>query len=155
MRILSRFLGQHAGADLGFSMQCLGPLVAATALDANGFIVPTAMRVAAIKGAWTVVGGSGAKCFVRKCTGTQAPSAGTTIISATAATGFNSDGSFDLTSAVNTVRTGLLAATEATLRLASGDRIALDFAGTLTGLEGFLVQVHLLPLPDVHYHIAD
>jgi len=75
-----------------------------------------------------VVGGAAAAVRVRKCTGTTAPASGSAVHTA----------DFDLTSGVtaNTVTTGTLTTTDADRCLVAGDRLALDFGGTLTGLVG-------------------
>lgn len=77
---------------------------------------------------------------VVKDTSTNAPGAGTDILTNNTNTGF------DLTGANNTVQTGTLTATAATLRLAPGDRLSVDFAGTLTALAGVIVVVVLQPV---------
>jgi hypothetical protein len=59
---------------------------------------------------------------VKKCTGTQAPSAGTTMLAST----------FDLSTTAETVVNKSLSATAANLVLAAGDKVALDYtAGTI------------------------
>lgn len=55
----------------------------------------------------------------------------------------NANAGFDLKGTANTVQTGTLTATTADLQLATGDRLSLDFAGTLTDLAGLLVTVSL------------
>ena len=77
-------------------------------------------------------GASGATVVPRKCTGTTAPASGTSLLSA---------GSLDLNATANTTTTATLSGTAATLAVAAGDRIALDFSGTLTGLVGIVTLV--------------
>jgi hypothetical protein len=72
-----------------------------------------------------------------KDTGTQAPGAGTDLLTN------NTNAGFDCKGTANTVQTGALIATVATLQLAVGDRLALDFAGTVTTLAGVSVTVSL------------
>lgn len=77
---------------------------------------------------------------VVKCTGTQAAAAGTTMLAST----------FNLKSTINTVVTkaraaGGLSATSANRLIKKGDRIALNFAGTLTALTGVNVTIVLEP----------
>jgi len=69
---------------------------------------------------------------LHKDTGTDAPGAGTATLLATA---------FDLQTAANTVVNGTPSATAADLVLAPGDRISLNFTGTVTGLTGCIVTI--------------
>ena len=78
---------------------------------------------------------------VKKCTGTQAPSAGASVLAST----------FDLKGAANTVvrksaAGGGLTATLANRLLARGDRLAIDITGTTTAVAGVCVCVTLLPV---------
>jgi hypothetical protein len=70
---------------------------------------------------------------VTKDTGTQAPGAGTALLTAV----------LDAKATANTVQKGTLIATAATLTLAAGDRLSVLFAGTLTALAGVAVAVSL------------
>lgn len=101
--------------------------VDATSVDTNVFIAPVACKLVRAQEAHSVVGGASAAVDVKKCTGTTAPASGTSMLAS----------AFDLTSgvAINTVTDKTLAA-PATVTLAAGDRVALDFSGTLTGLVG-------------------
>ena len=72
-----------------------------------------------------------------KDSGTAAPGAGTDLLTNNTNAGFNCKGT------ANTVQTGALVTTDATLTLAAGDRLALDFAGTTTALAGVVVSVRL------------
>lgn len=100
-------------------------LLVAGSVDTHCFIADRAYKVASVKHIVSV-GASGATLDVKKCTGTQAPAAGTTTLNAT----------LDLNATANTTTTAVLSATPANLLLAAGDRLALDFSGTLTGLVG-------------------
>lgn len=73
---------------------------------------------------------------VTKDTGTDAPGAGTDLLTNNTNAGFNCKGT------INTVQTGALVTTTA-VNLVAGDRLSLDFAGTLTDLAGVLVSVRL------------
>lgn len=75
-----------------------------------------------------------------KDTSTNAPGAGTDLLTNNTNTGFTCD------SANNVVQTGTLTATAASLRLAPGDRLSVDFAGTLTALAGVVLVVVLQPI---------
>lgn len=74
---------------------------------------------------------------VTKDTGTAAPGAGTDLLTNNANAGFSLKGT------ANTVQVGTLVATQASKRLAAGDRLSVDFAGTLTTLAGVVVTVRL------------
>jgi hypothetical protein len=76
---------------------------------------------------------------VTKDTGTNAPGAGTDLLTDNSGAGFNLKGT------ANTVQNGTLTGTAGALDLAAGDRLAVDFAGTLTTLAGVVVTVSLTP----------
>lgn len=90
------------------------------------FIADEPLQITAIKAVWGVVGGAAAVLNVEKLTGTTAPGSGTALLTS----------SFDLTTTVNTVNTGALTATLASLQLAVGDRLSAKLGGVLTGLVG-------------------
>jgi hypothetical protein len=75
-----------------------------------------------------------------KDTGTDAPGAGTNLLTDNTNAGFNCKGT------INVVQTGTLTGTTASLRLAPGDRLSADFAGTLTALAGVVMIVVLSPV---------
>lgn len=100
--------------------------ILAASVDENVFVAPFACKLVRAQEAHSVVGGASAAVDVKKCTGTTAPASGTTMLAST----------FDLTATINTVVDKSLSATAANLLLAAGDRVALDFSGTLTGLVG-------------------
>ena len=74
---------------------------------------------------------------VTKDSGTQAPGAGTDLLTNNTNAGFNCKGT------ANTVQNGALVSNVSTLTLAAGDRLSLDFAGTVTTLAGVTVTVSL------------
>ena len=74
---------------------------------------------------------------ITKDTGTNAPGAGTDLLTNNTNAGFNCKGT------INVVQTGTLVDAEATRTLAAGDRLSLDFAGTTTALAGVSVAVRL------------
>jgi hypothetical protein len=76
---------------------------------------------------------------VTKDTSTNAPGAGTDLLTN------NTNAGFDCKGTINVVQTGALTATAANLRLAPGDRLSVDFAGTLTALAGVVVVVTFVP----------
>lgn len=100
----------------------------AASVDENIFVAPFACKLVRAQEGHGVAGGSGAQVDVTKCTDTTAPASGTTMLASV----------FDLTSTANTVVDKSLSATAADLALAAGDRVALNFGGTLTSLVGSL-----------------
>lgn len=107
----------------------------AASVDKWVFVADRAYRVALVEEIHSVVGGGSAAVRPRKVTaaGTDAPgaAAGATVKELTTA-------GIDLTAAINVTQTPALSATAADLLLADGDKIGLDFSGTLTGLVGSL-----------------
>ncbi len=108
----------------------------ASLADEAFFIADRAYQVMAIREVHATAGNdAGAVAAqITKDTGTNAPGAGTDLLTST---GFN------MKAAANTVQTGTLVGTAATLLLAAGDRLAIDFNGTLTSLAGVVVTVVL------------
>jgi len=68
---------------------------------------------------------------VERLQGTEAPAAGDNLLSAA----FNCKGT------ANTVQNGALTATTASLTLSRGDRLGLNYTGTLTALAGVVVGI--------------
>ncbi len=112
--------------------------VLATTVDTTLFIADTAYEIESLEYVPTVAGtDAGAVTLaVMKCTGTQAPSAGTLTHTGTA----------NLKGTIHTVQALALSATVANTRLADGDRLAIDVTGVLTAAVGQLTVV-LRPLP--------
>jgi hypothetical protein len=108
----------------------------ASLADESFFIADRAYQVMAIREVHSAAGNdAGAVAMqVTKDTGTNAPGAGSDLLTST---GFN------MKATANTVQAGTLVATAATLTLAAGDRLAVDFNGTLTTLAGVVVTVVL------------
>lgn len=77
---------------------------------------------------------------VKKCTGTQAPDAGTNLLTNNTSAGFNCKAT------INTVQNGTLTATTATKTLAAGNRLSVDFTGSTTALAGVSVTIVLRPI---------
>lgn len=77
---------------------------------------------------------------ITKDTSTNAPGAGTDLLTN------NTNAGFDLKGTANTVQTGALHATVANLQFAVGDRASGDFAGTVTTLAGLVCTCTMLPL---------
>ena len=107
--------------------------------DTAIFIANGPVEVLEVREVHTTAGshGSAVSLQVEKCTGTTAPGSGTNLLTN------NSDVGFNLKGTANTVQEGTLTATRATRQLAAGDRLALDFAGTLTALAGVCVTIKL------------
>lgn len=80
---------------------------------------------------WSVAGGAGNTCDIFKDTGTSAPGAGATVLTA----------AYILTTTANTVANGTIAVTT----LAAGDRLSAVVAGTVGSLAGLAVSVELQP----------
>lgn len=95
-------------------------------------------KVVAVKEVHSAAGtdGSAVSLQVTKDTSTNAPGAGTDLLTN------NTNVGFDMKGTANTVQTGALVA-EATRTLAVGDRLSLDYAGTLTTLAGVQVTVSI------------
>ena len=107
--------------------------ILASSVDEWVFIAPFACKVVSVREIHSVVGGAAAAVRPRKITDTSAPgaAAGSTVKEITTA-------SFDLTTTINTTVAGTLSATASDYTLAAGDKIGLDFSGTLTGLVGVM-----------------
>jgi hypothetical protein len=104
----------------------------AASVDKWIWIAPFACKVVSVREVHSVVGGASAAVRPRKVTDTSAPgaAASTTVKELSAA--------IDLTATINTVVAPTVTATTADITLAAGDKIGLDFSGTLTGLVGAL-----------------
>ncbi len=108
------------------------PLAAAT-VDGNVFVATRRCKVVAIAEAHAAAGtDAGAVTLaVKKCTGTQAPSAGTAVHT----------GSANLKGTADTVQN--LGITDAAATLAPGNRLAIDATGVLTALAGGILTIRL------------
>ncbi|NBQ67420.1 MAG: hypothetical protein EBU46_00770 [Nitrosomonadaceae bacterium] len=113
-----------------------------TTADGAFYIANRPMEVVAIREVHSTAGSDGSAVNVQvvKDTGTNAPGAGTDLLTNNSSAGFNLKGT------ANTVQTGTLTATAASKKLAAGDRLSLDFAGTLTAVAGVVVTVTLRPI---------
>lgn len=111
-----------------------------TAPNVSIFIADTDYELVKVQEVHGTLGtdGSAVTLDVVKCTTTATPAGGTTMLSST----------FNLKATINTVvtkakSTSGLTATLANRRIASGNRIALAFSGTMTAVTGVLVQMWL------------
>jgi hypothetical protein len=111
----------------------------ASLADQSFFVATRAYEVAEISEVHAVAGNDAGAVNVQvtKDTGTQAPGAGTDLLTNNTNAGFNLKGT------ANTVQQGSLVSTQASRRLAAGDRLSVDFAGTLTTLAGVVITVSL------------
>jgi UDP-N-acetylmuramyl tripeptide synthase len=116
-------------------------LVAASATSQDFFIAAPGQnyQVTGVTVTFGVTSTSGT-VDIKKCTGTQAATAGTSVLT----------GTISLSGTANTPVQGTLSSTTANIQLTGGpvsapvfDRLALVLAGTLTGLVDCLVQVRL------------
>lgn len=118
-----------------------GPVVlvymvdAGTAVDRQAFIADRAYQLVSVEEVHVAASTSGT-LDLKKCTGTQAPGSGTTML----------DAVIGLSGAANTTVAGTLSGTGANTKLEDGDRIAFTFGGTVTNLAGACVTVVLQPI---------
>lgn len=125
-------LPQHL--EVSFVMNANGSLA-----DQAFFIANRAYEVVAVREVHSAAGtdAGAVNLQVTKDTGTDAPGAGTDLLTNNTNAGFNLKGT------ANTVQAGTLTETAANLKLAAGDRLSVDFAGTLTAVAGVVVTVSL------------
>lgn len=107
--------------------------LAAASVDQWAFVADRPYKALGFREAHSVVGGAAAAVRPRKVTDTSAPGAAAsgTVVELTSA-------NIDLTATINTVVTPTLVTAGGANLLATGDKIGLDFSGTLTGLVGKL-----------------
>lgn len=112
-----------------------------TLIDETFFVATRAMRVISISAVYSVTNGAGQTVQVVKDTGTNAPGAGTDLLTN------NTNAGFDLNLTANTVQTGTLVTTAGVTNLAVGNRLAVDFSSTpAAALVGLIITVCLAPL---------
>lgn len=112
----------------------------AAATDTVFFVANRSYLVVSAREVHAVAAGGASVLQVTKDTSTNAPGAGTDLLTNNTNTGF------DLAATANTVQTGTLITTIATLTLAAGDRLAVDFAQAIQSSSGIAVTVCLAPL---------
>lgn len=105
------------------------------ATDQAFFIAQRAMVIKSVSQVHSVAAGGTSTLTVTKDTTPAAPGAGTAI----------QTGSFNLNATANTVQTGTLAASAATLTLAAGDRLSVKFANAIQSSAGIVVTVGMMP----------
>lgn len=143
------FSGALAGASLTLSgttsssaLICgnYHPSGTPAATDAVFFIATRAMRVVAVSEVHSVAAGGASALQVVKDTGTNAPGAGTDLLTNNTNTGF------DLNGTANTVQTGTLVSTAGVTTLAAGDRLSVDYANAIQSSAGVVVTACMAPL---------
>ena len=110
--------------------------IAAASVDGFFFTAPFACTVTKVSEVHAVAGndGSAVTATIKRCQGTEAATAGDDLLNST---------KINLKGAANTVQSPALTATGAHLALAIGDRLSVDFTGTLTTLAGGAITVEL------------
>jgi hypothetical protein len=113
----------------------------ATFIDQSFFIANRAYQVTNVTYVQSTAETTANPCNVQvvKDTGTDAPGAGTDLLTN------NANAGFDARATANTVQTGTLTGTVASLQLASGNRLSVDWActGTITQTAGVTITVTL------------
>lgn len=110
------------------------------ATDQVFYIATRAMRVKTVSEVHAVAAGGASVLQLVKDTGTAAPGSGTDLLTNNTNTGF------DLNGTANTVQTGTLVATVATVTLAAGDRLSVDFANAIQSSSGVVVTACMSPV---------
>lgn len=110
-------------------------VAAASIVDETFFVATRAMRVVSISATFSVTNGGALTAQVTKDTGTDAPGAGTDLLSS----------AFNLNATANTVQNGSLVGTAGVINLAAGNRLAVDFSAAGTNLVGTVITACLAP----------
>lgn len=132
--LFSRYAPPAIGRDVAYATYYFTGTPAAT--DTTFFVAPYPCRVVAITEVHSVAAGGASALQVTKDTSTNAPGAGTDLLSA----------AFDLNATANTPQNGALSATASDLVLAAGDRLSVDFAQAIQSSAGVVVTVALAPI---------
>jgi hypothetical protein len=103
--------------------------------DTVFYIASKNMRVVSIAEVHAVAAGGTSTLQVTKDTGTNAPGAGTDLLTT----------AFNLNATANTVQHGSLVGTAGVVNLARGDRLAVDFADAVQSTAGVAVTACLAP----------
>ena len=131
-----------ADSSAGAGMIAVTDDLMAASVDEWMFVADRAYRVMGFREIHSVVGGSSAAVSPRKILAATVAAPGASV-----AAGITelTTAAIDLTAAVNVAQTPTLTATDADRLLAAGDKVGLDYSGTLTGLVGKLVM-YLMPV---------
>lgn len=126
----------YSGDSVSFVMNANAGL-----LDQCFFIANQTMKITGINYVHAVAGtdASAVNVQVTKDVSTDAPGAGTNLLTN------NSNNGFNCKATANVVQAGALSATAADLILSAGDRLSVDFAGTVTTLAGVVIVVTFEP----------
>jgi len=111
------------------------PFLITSATDANVFVADRPYQLMKVRTAYAAAAGGALTLDIKKCSGTTAPASGTTMLS----------GTINLNSSINTVISTTPSATVADTKVATGDRIAFDFTGSIGSLAGCVVTLVLRP----------
>lgn len=140
---------QPAGSDLNKMVNAINhavgcityaPAGTPSATDVAFFVAPRAMRVVSAYEVHSVAAGGTSVLQLVKDTGTDAPGAGTDLLT----TGW------DLNATANTAQAGALTTTAAVKTLAAGNRLSLDYANSIQSTAGLVVTVCLQPIDSVN-----
>lgn len=114
--------------------------VASSVASRDVFLPPPGYKLVSVKSTQGVASSSGTYA-VRKITDTSAPNAaaGATVIELLAGTTASTAGT------ANTVLTAALTTTAGALKFKPGDRLAVNFGGTVASLVGLVIQFEFVP----------
>jgi hypothetical protein len=110
------------------------------ATDRAIFLATRPYDVRAVDCVFSVAAGGASALQVTKDVTTDAPGAGTDMLSNNTNTGF------DLSLTANTVQNGALKTTAGLRKLNAGDRLSIDFANAIQSTAGLKIGVQLIPL---------
>lgn len=108
--------------------------------DTVFFVATRPLLVVTASEVHAVAAGGASVVQLVKDTGTDAPGAGTDLLTNNTNTGF------DLAATANTVQAGVLTSTVATKTLAAGNRLSVDFANAVQASSGITVTACMAPL---------
>lgn len=116
------------------------PIASAQTFTGNIFIADKPYEVIGVQVVFSTANGAALTFDIAKCTGTQAPGSGTSVLAST----------FNMNSTANTVvkktlGNGGLSATASARFLNSGDRLANVASGASTSLAGAIIEITLRP----------
>lgn len=113
-----------------------------TLADAQFFVANDRYTIYAARACVTAVGSSTPKVQLVKDTSTNAPGAGTDLLTNNSNTGFALGTAL---ATANVPQTAAFATTAGLLEMATGDRLSVDYNGTLTSVAGVVITVSLIP----------
>ena len=122
--------------DVTFAIQANGTLA-----DAQFFVANDRYTIYAARCCVSTIGSSTPVVQLTKDTSTNAPGAGSDLLSNTTNTGFK----LGTTAVANVPEVAVFKTTAGLLEMATGDRLSVDFSGTLTLVAGVVITVSLIP----------